>query len=282
MSSISAIDVLYRPASQRVPSSAAAVLPAHACPLSPGSALEALDAAGVECAFISQCKQWSCERQWMCVDTRLEDVLRFTRHSARFIGLAGYNPFDIAESLREIEAAAGLGCRGVYLHAASFGLHLGDARLYPLFAKGAELGLPVVVQLGVAEPALIKTLSQISRDVPQLALAIVPPRPRPDELEAIAAQCENLDFVLDTGALDTLVRQHVAFFGSAVFSQRCCWGSNNPALNHAAARARELPLSPAILESFLRGNAQRFFALDRPLDARTPASLSREPFLAER
>ena len=77
-----------------------------------------MDAAGIGRVLVSQCKRWSCERQWMCVDTRLDDVVRYTAASPRFIGLAGYNPFDIAESLREIELAVTTHAfRGVYMHA---------------------------------------------------------------------------------------------------------------------------------------------------------------------
>src|ERR1041384_2674576 len=111
---IGAVDVLYQP-------------PRGTC-MPPEEALAEMDAAGIAVALVSQCKQWSCERQWMCVDTRLEDVARFTRESVRFAGLAGYNPFDATESLREMEAARALGFRGSYFHAASFGVRLGDAR----------------------------------------------------------------------------------------------------------------------------------------------------------
>lgn len=45
--------------------------------------------------------------KWMYMDTQLEDVLQYTKkYPDRFVGLAGYNPFRIKESLRRSEAQA--------------------------------------------------------------------------------------------------------------------------------------------------------------------------------
>ena len=68
--------------------------------------LRQMDEAGVEKVFITQCKMWSYWRKWMYMDTKLEDVLQYTeKYPDRFVGLAGYNPFRIKESLQEIELA---------------------------------------------------------------------------------------------------------------------------------------------------------------------------------
>ena len=40
------------------------------CFRTPALALADMDSAAIDAAFVSQCKKWSCERQWMCVDTR--------------------------------------------------------------------------------------------------------------------------------------------------------------------------------------------------------------------
>ena len=53
----------------------------------------------------------------MYMDTQLEDVLQYTeRYPDRFVGLAGYNPFRIKQSLAEIELAVTKhGFKGVYV-----------------------------------------------------------------------------------------------------------------------------------------------------------------------
>src|SRR5262245_46585403 len=65
-----------------------------------------MDEAGVEKVFITQCKMWSYRNKWMYMDTKLEEVAQYTRrYPDRFVGLAGYNPFRIKESLQEIDRA---------------------------------------------------------------------------------------------------------------------------------------------------------------------------------
>ncbi len=241
---VGAIDVLYQPAG-------------GTC-AQPPDALAEMDAAGVAVAMVSQCKQWSCERQWLCVDTRLEDVTRYVRASNRFVGLAGYNPFDPVESLRQMQAGQALGFRGTYLHAASFGVKLGDARLYPLYAKSSELGLPVVVQVSVGEPALPICIERIGRDFPELLLAIVHPRPT-GELLDVCGYVDGLMFVVDTPALEWMRRQGPDLLRPRVV-ERCMWGSNGDRLVESVSRASELELPAATVEAILRGNAMRYFA----------------------
>ncbi len=58
--------------------------------------IELMDEADVQKVFIAQCKMWSHKRQWMYMDTKLDDVLQYTnRFPDRFYGLAGYNPFAL-------------------------------------------------------------------------------------------------------------------------------------------------------------------------------------------
>ena len=259
-----AIDVLYQPA-------------AGSCSL-PEAALAEMDAAGVALALVTQCKRWSCERQWMCVDTRLEDVTRFTKASNRFVGLAGYNPFDAVESLREMEAAHALGFRGAYLHAESFAVRLGDARLYPLYAKAVELGLAVVVQVALGEPALPLCMDRIGRDFPELLLAVVHPRPTMDLFEA-CGDFPGLSFIVDSSALAWMHRQGPDLLRPHI-AERCMWGSNGAQLVDALRHTAALDLPAEVLESILRGNALRYFSSIATHPA--PAALAVEVVAAER
>ncbi|MBZ5567427.1 MAG: amidohydrolase family protein [Acidobacteriia bacterium] len=277
-----AIDVLFHPSSRTSPGS---------CPLHPPSEAQ-LDQAGIGQALVSQCKKWSCERQWMCVDTRLEDVLRYTESSSRFIGLAGYNPFDITESLREIElAVTAHAFRGVYLHADSFKLPLTDARIYPLFAKAAELAVPVLVQLP-ATCNLPDNAGQLVCDFQDLSLVLAQLHPQLADIAAIAGRCENVFFALDPGALVHLKESWRARhserddpqsnFFSGVFQERCMWGSNGMDWSDALRAADSLPMLPETREHFLRLNARRVFAFDQPPVSRTPRSALTEILAAER
>ena len=246
---------------------------------SPAEALAEMDAAGVAVALISQCKRWSCERQYLCLDTQLEDVGRFLRESIRFAGLAGYNPFDVTESLREMEAARAIGFRGTFLHLESFGLRMGDARLYPLFAKSSELGQPAVVQVPLAEPDLMRAIERIGRDFPELALAIAHPRPSA-ELLAVCGEFERLAYVLDTKALVWMCAHQRALLDDLAVTERCVWGSNSAPLAQRTAETMGLDLPLETLEAIVRTNALRFFAAAPP--ARKPQTMSDEVTSAER
>src|SRR6185312_14969013 len=151
-----------------------------------------------------------------------------------FAGLCGFNPFDSAESLREIHAARALGFRGVYVQLDSFGLPLGDARFYPLFATASELAVPAVVQCPANEPSLRRALRRIGRDFPELSLALALPDPQPEDLE-VAGDFEGLNFALDTPTLASLCRSRAELFTDWRFADRCMWGSNGAPLPAALA-----------------------------------------------
>ena len=233
------------------------------------AALEMLDRSGIAAAFVAPCRQWSCERQWMCLDRGLDDVLRLVRESARLVGLAGYNPYDIAASLRQIERAARLGFRGVYFRPESFSIAATDARVYPLLGKAAEVGLPLVMEAGTAE--LAPWLERTATDFPELGLALAPalqPASAGDaasggtasELPALLERHEKLAFVLDATALAELNRGQRQLLEDAAFVARCMWASNGAEPISALDGVAALQLAPALLQDLLRGTASRFFS----------------------
>lgn len=265
MQTISVIDVLFQPAD-------------GICS-SPESALSVMDSAGIAVAFVSPCNRLTCERQWACVDTRIEDVARFLRASIRFAGLCGYNPFDPADSLREMDATHALGFRGVYVHLDAFGIPLDDGRFYPLFAKACELTMPVLLQCSGPEPDAARALRRIGKAFPELALAFSHPAPTPGFFEVLA-DFDGLAFALDTSAVATLVRSHSALLADVEFTGRCLWGSNGTRLGTTVSDALRLPLPPATLSAILRDNALRYFATTPA--TRSPRGLNNVLTVAER
>lgn len=270
MHSVSAIDVLFQPVE-------------GVCG-SPGAALAAMDAAGIAVAFVAPCVKLTCERQWACVDTRLEDVARYLGASIRFAGLCGFNPFDAAESLREMHAARAMGFRGVFVQLGSFGLPLGDERYYPLFATASELQVPAVVQCSDSETAKERVLRRIGRDFPELSLAIAPEaglaRSGWVELVDVAGEFDGLSFILDAAKLRPLAVEHGDLISDERFIERCMWGSSGAALSAALSEMTTLPIPPATLSAILRTNALRFFATEPP--SRHARSLDASITTAER
>lgn len=257
------------------------------CPEAPTQLLPAMDATGIEKAFVTQCKQWSCERQWLCLDTRLEDVARYTSAAPeRFVGLAGYNPFAVSESLREVEfAISKCGFRGVYLHAESFAVALTDRRLYPLYAKAAELAAPLVVQPdAVPSDGGVPVISQvavIAEEFPELQLVVtLNGWPGWEAVDSLCQRRDNLWFGIVADALPRLADQVSDFLVAGPGQDRCLWGSNGVAWDKALAQVRDLALPPDIERKLLRDNAWRLFRLDLPV-AHVPLPAD-NPLLAER
>ncbi len=280
--SAGAIDLLCHPPS-------AARRAAFPCPDPPRALLSTMQQSGIEKAFITQCKKWSCERQWMCMDTRLEEVLGYTQAlPERFVGLAGYNPYDISGSLAEIELAVREhGFRGAYVHAASFRLPLADRHMYPLFAKAVELRIPVVVQMedGIGLHGLFSLLQlkRAAADFEDLvflgALACWPQR---RELEWICGHRENVHFVLTSRLLAQAPSWLGRFLASPCGHDRCCWGSDGADWSGSLESIHAMGLPAEAERRLLRDNARRIFRLDADFKAPPRPQKVGEAVAAER
>ena len=70
-------------------------------------------------------------------------------HPDRFFGWVGINPLKGMETLRYIEyGIKDLGFKGVHIYPHWFGVPVNDRIYYPIYAKCAELGVPVTMQVG--------------------------------------------------------------------------------------------------------------------------------------
>jgi len=118
--------------------------------------VEDMDRLGYDKICICACKMWSYRYHFkMIFDFTIDQVQEIVQKAkGRVIGGAGYNPFRIEESLRDIDKAVKeYGFKFAYVHPITFGLSPRDKKLYPLYAKCNELGIPVSMQVGhSAEP----------------------------------------------------------------------------------------------------------------------------------
>jgi len=112
--------------------------------------IKRMDESGTAKVFVCACKFYSYTRKQMGLDWTNEDVYKLIKgHQDRLVGIAGYNPFNIKKSLEELDIAVKeWGFKGVYGHFMSFGIAPNDRKMYPLYAKAGELGIPVSMQLG--------------------------------------------------------------------------------------------------------------------------------------
>lgn len=232
--------------------------------------LQRMDEAGVEKVFITQCKMWSYRRKWMYMDTQLEDVLQYTeKYPERFVGLAGYNPFQIQESLREVETAVTRhGFKGVYVHIYGFDIRIDDRKMYPLYAMCEELGVPVSLQVGhvleamPSEGARPIYLDRVACDFPQLKLIGAHTGwPWVDELLSVCYKWENVWLGVDAWMPKYLPPQILQFINSRMGQDRCLWGTNGLPWKESLEQIEQLGLKEEAKRKLLRENAAELFQL---------------------
>jgi hypothetical protein len=232
--------------------------------------LAKMDEAGVQTVVITQTKMWSHRNHWMYMDTTLEDVLQYTRRDPRrFVGLAGYNPFRIKESLAEIETAVREhGFRGVYVHIYGFDMPLHDRRMYPLFAKCVELGVPVSMQVGhvlegmPSEHARPMYLDRIACDFPDLKMVGAHTGwPWVEELISVCYKWDNVYLGVDAWMPRYLKPEVVQFVNSRMGQDRCLWGTNGLPWRENLEQLDALGLRPEAMRKLLRDNAAELFRL---------------------
>jgi hypothetical protein len=231
-----------------------------------------MDDAGVDKVFITQTKMWSYRNKWMYMDTQLEDVTQYTkRYPDRFVGLAGYNPFRISESLAEIETAVKTsGFKGVYVHIYGFDIPLSDRKMYPLYAKCAELDVPVSVQVGHVLEAMPSEhgrpihLDQVASDFPDLKIIGAHTGwPWVEELISVCYKWDNVYFGIDAWMPKYLKPEAIHFIGSRMGQDRCLWGTNGLSWKESLKQVDELGLREEARKKLLRENAERLFQLSR-------------------
>ena len=111
--------------------------------------LAQMDLAGIERAFLVACKlgqegtpgAWHMPYEWIA-----EAVAQYPN---RFSGLAGVDPTEGMQGLRNLECAVKeLGFIGAHTYPHWFELPPNDRRYYPFYAKCCELGIPIQMQVG--------------------------------------------------------------------------------------------------------------------------------------
>jgi predicted TIM-barrel fold metal-dependent hydrolase len=235
-----------------------------------GTMIRKMDEANVERVFITQTKMWSHWNKWMYMDTTIEEVAQYTRaYPDRFVGLAGYNPFRIKDSLREIEVAVREhGFKGVYVHIYGFDIPLHDPKMYPLFAKCVELDVPVSMQVGhvleamPSEHARPMYLDRIACDFPDLKMIGAHTGwPWVEELISVCYKWENIWLGIDAWMPKYLKPEVIQFIGSRMGQDRCLWGTNGLPWKESLDQVEQLGLKPEAKRKLIRDNAVALFRL---------------------
>ncbi len=229
-----------------------------------------MDEAGVEKVFITQCKMWSYWNKWMYMDTSLDEVTQYTtRYPDRFVGLAGYNPFRIKDSLKEIEVAVKEHhFRGVYVHIYGFDIPLNDPKMYPLYSKCVELDIPVSMQVGhvleamPSEHARPIFLDRVACDFPDLKIIGAHTGwPWVEELISVCYKWDNVYFGVDAWMPKYLKPEIIQFVNNRMGQDRCLWGTNGLSWKESLEQLEKIGLREDAKRKLLRDNAAQLFKI---------------------
>lgn len=232
--------------------------------------IETMDEANVEKVFITQTKMWSTRNHWMYMDTQLSDVTQYLDHAPdRFIGLGGYNPYRISESLAEIEIGVKKhGFKGVYVHIYGFDIPFHHARMYPLYAKCVELDIPVSLQVGhvlegmPSQHGRPMDLDRVACDFPTLKIVGAHTGwPWVDELISLCYKWDNVYFGIDAWMPKYLNDDIVHFMDSRMGRDRVLWGTNGLDWKKSLDQLRDMNLKEETITKITRTNVQELFKL---------------------
>jgi uncharacterized protein len=235
----------------------------------PDEVVAMMDEAGYDKLFIATFKMWSYLNNRFVINTPPEKAYAITKkYPNRFVAMAGYNPFRITESLKEIEKAVKeYGFKGVYCHGLGFGVAANDRRMYPCYAKCQELGIVFSIQLGhslelmpsdVGRPIY---LDQVALDF--LDLTIIGSHtgwPWVEEMIALASKYPNVYIDCSAHAPKYLDKSLLQFMNTRG-RKKVLFGTNGNPLKEFKEQFLALGLREETNRAVLRENAIRIFKL---------------------
>jgi predicted TIM-barrel fold metal-dependent hydrolase len=194
------------------------------------------------------------------------------KHPDRFSGLAGVDPFRGIAQLKDLDQAVNeLGFVGAHLYPHWFGLAPDHAKYYPIYARCAELDIPIMMQIGhnlvySAERRLPSvgrpiTLDTVAIDFPTLKLlGIHVGVPWTEEAISMAWKHENLYLGGDAYAPKHWPKAFV-HYANTYGSRKVLFGTDWPVIDpeRAVQEVADLGLQPESHRRLMRDNALAVF-----------------------
>jgi len=241
-----------------------------------------MDRAGIEHAFLIAVKAGSAMHKIHRHISYERVAAMVKKHPTRFSGLAGVDPTEGMKGLARLEyAIRELGFVGAHLYPHWFEMAPDHARYYPIYAKCAELGVPIQMQVGhclryseerplqsVGRPILLDT---IACHFPELKLiGIHVGWPWTEEMISVAYKHPNVYIGSDAYAPAHWSPQFVQFIDSWG-SKKVIFGTDFPVIDPERARAdiEKLAIRPGSKRRFLRDNVIDLYNLKMPLSEQT-------------
>ncbi|AXT84446.1 amidohydrolase [Aeromicrobium sp. A1-2] len=191
-------------------------------------------------------------------------------------GTISMEKFSIRRATQQVEKVASLGLSGVAFQPSFAGMPMDDRLLYPVYAKAAELGLPVALHTGVnyTTHRPLKNehplqLDQVACDFPELTLiACHAGWPWVPDLVAVMRKHPSVfaefgglspKYVLATGTGWEVMHR----FMNSLLAEQVLFGTDWPVfpMDRALAEWSDGDLKPHVLRALTGGNAERMLGL---------------------
>ncbi len=234
--------------------------------------LQAMDEEGYDKVCIVACKMWSYRRSFSLIfDFTIDQVNEMVKKGKeRIIGVAGYNPFRIAESLREIEKAIKeYGFRFVYVHNLGFGIPFNDKKMYPLYGLCSSLKIPVSMQAGHSAEPLPSwvgnpmSVDEVVMDFPDLKINLSHTGfPWIKEWIDLVWKHPNVYGDISAYMPKSLDPELISFISSSRGNTKVMWGTNGLGLRRGKQQILEMDMKEEAKKNILRDNALRFLGLE--------------------
>ncbi|MHB1128228.1 MAG: amidohydrolase family protein [Bacillota bacterium] len=209
-----------------------------------------------------------------------EHVAEFVqRYPDRMIGLAGVDPWKGEQAVKEVERSVReLGLKGILFSPFKQRMFANDPKLYPVYAKCSELGVPVFMHCGInwwtkslmdyGKPTYI---DQVAGDFPSLKIVGIHGG-WPWVQEAIFLAWRHPNVYLDISAhrpkfftVPNSGWEQLLYFGNRTIQDKVMFGSTWQLLGIPIAdivkEVQELPLKDSVKQKWLHDNAARLFGL---------------------
>ena len=237
--------------------------------------LALMDEAAIDRAFLVACKvgQVGLPGSWHLPYKLVVNAIQ--SYPDRFYGLAGIDPTEGMNGVRELEhAVRQYGFIGAHGYPHWFELPPDHAKWYPFYAKCVELDVPIQLQVGqslvynekrplrsVGRPI---TLDSVACDFPELKLiGIHVGIPWTDEMIAMAWKHKNVYIISDAHAPRYWPSSFVKYINS-YGRHKVMFGTDFPVLGFHRMRreVEDLGLKEESLQLFLRLNAIKIYGLN--------------------
>jgi predicted TIM-barrel fold metal-dependent hydrolase len=232
--------------------------------------IKAMDEAGIETVLATDLLAWSYRRQTRFALDMTETITQMTeKYPGRIYGLADYDPFNIRKSLLKLEEdVKKRQYKGVYIHIYGYDIPLDHQKMYPLYAKCEEMGLPVSMQTGHVLEAMPSGgarpiyLDRIASDFPELTLiGTHTGYPWVDEMISCTIKWPNIYLSISAWLPSYFHPSLTAFMKSRVGAEKVLFGSNGLSWERYIEQMGGMGLRDEALEKVMFKNAKRIFDL---------------------